>query len=323
MNNTFSNIDQVLTNKSYVTLNYHLHIDHRSHTREFIMDCFARSINMKYGNPNDATTHVASYFKMNASNMYQSNVEAIYIASNKNTDKLYDRCKNIFACLGYNLDNNILKIKPDRSSILTTINFKYENAEVSNSNVLSRIFTKSFDRALLFFYTSCFVYFSKFYLNFDNTKIIILDWVKSVHCEMQIINLYFDKIDSNNRYISVSSTCCVMCSLVLDDLRIEYYGRKINLSSSIYWKPPPNIIISESLRDKFNLIESMLTQGHYHTEQIVGGSNINRKPNYSDERMINECIIWTHLHSKHTLEFTPEEQIINDAINQFYINNKT
>jgi hypothetical protein len=322
MDNVFSNIDKVLTNKSYLTLKYHIQIDHRSHMKEFLMDCFTRSINMKYGT--DATTHVASYFKINVDSLSNSTtdkfkstsskVDTIFISANKNTDKLHERCKDIFASLGYSLNNNVLKVTKIRSSMLTTIRFKYENVDVSDSNVLSRIFTNSHNKALLFFYVACFVYFSKFYFDFDNTKIIILDRVKSVHCEMQIVNSYLNMIDSNNRYISISSTCCVMCALVLDDLRIEYYGRKINLGSSIYWRPPPNITISESLRDKFNMIESMLTQGYYNKSDVIDGGY---KPNYSDERMINGYAIWTYLHSKHKIDFTPEEQIINNAIDEF------
>lgn len=98
------------------------------------------------------------------------------------------------------------------------------------------------DIALFYFYLNVFIQFACKFFIFDKTEIEIVQaqnsYLNGMHCEMQLVSRYYDKIDDNNKYISISSDCCVLCGLALKTLNLEFFGTKSNLCSSRYWKPP-------------------------------------------------------------------------------------
>lgn len=370
----------------------HQKIDYNLEPKYFVMDSLTRCLNMKKSkNQAEQTTHCAIYFKffksisigkddndndVNNENTKPQCVEKLFISSNKNSDRLLNRLRNIFELINMKIvekDDKILiekksecDSKSDASNandedFLNALNYKFSNVyegmkyylseccsnEASstatsdcnslNSKLIYNLWLKCLeninkdlianneklknafqDLSLFYFYLTIFKQFSNDFFDFNNCKIEIINTrlndiqLNRLHCEVQLVSKYLNEIDyANNRYISLSSDCCIMCNLVLKNLNLIYYGAKNNICSSRFWKLP---VFSESIKqyqsyciDSFNKslyqdlcnIHKLLEKREYKQYNTKWDDELP----YSDEWIDNQFIIWQTLRYKKERSF--------------------
>ena len=337
-------------------LSKHQLVDFDMHPEYFIMDALTRCINVKKSKEFDQqTTHCAIYFKFIESED-KKKVEKLFISSNKFSNKLLDRLKNIFSLIGFDLVNEgethrLVKSR-DRISkdqfqrkYLETLSYKFSNLNEEiqfynhkkNSTVKpnqaeslykqvrkcvtkadakfiskNKNFENPFqDISLFYFFLNVFVQFADEYFNFENCEIEIIDPSVSMnvlgrHCEVQLVSNFLNQLDETNKYISISSDCCILCSLVLSNLGLEYFGAKNNICSSRFWEFP---VFSESMQQcELGRIEKF----HYDLNNGIRGicEKLSKKQfncynsewdvelPYSDEFIEQQDLIWQKLRNK-------------------------
>jgi hypothetical protein len=262
-------------------------IEHDIDPKSF-REAFLSCIDFKYSNLESA---LAYYFKIlgvkDDSNENNNNFESYF--------KKWGKC---FECI-------------DKSKLET--NTKFKNAFQ--------------DIALFYFYLNVFIQFSSNFLIFDETEVEIIhpenSNLKGMHCEIQLVSKFFHEIDSNNKYISLSSDCCVLCGLTLKTLNLEFFGTKSNLCSSRYWKPPRFINEKYVFQNKFekdfynelknlndNLQQKKFKSYNTHDEDEIP---------YSDEWIENQYSIFDKLRSRYSNENKIDIiEIINTKVSTYY-----
>ncbi|RMZ94891.1 hypothetical protein BpHYR1_030046 [Brachionus plicatilis] len=193
-----------------------IHVEYNKRLDLFVMDSLTRCLNIKKSTDKDQiTTHCAVYFKLNFSiDAKIQKVKKLIITSNKNAQKLKQRCKDLFSLIGYEIDDKLLIHKTNiKANFLNVLNFKFSNLSQSLNHCLekfnlgprvefgsdgSEVFeqwakhmehfmtinlidldekTKNAyrDSALFYFYLTIFYYFMEDSYCFENTELIIFD----------------------------------------------------------------------------------------------------------------------------------------------------
>lgn len=102
---------------------------------------------------------------------------------------------------------------------------------------------------LLYFYSNLYIfsYFANEYFDFNDTKISFeLSDQNSqngsyVHCEIKLVSAFYEQIfldNKNFKYMGLALKSCPLCSLILDNLNLDYCANKANLKSSFNWEYP-------------------------------------------------------------------------------------
>ena len=226
--------------------------NHARHYDWFLCDVLARFLNVKQSyDPSQVNTVTACY--------YDKPNKHVYIACNRNTNNIMRRI---------NCVRDYLSGK--EKNILACIQHKYASfgSNVNADNFYDLPLTSEYKLVI----THMMIAIKLF--PFMEVEFEIIPRINGVHAEMQILSKII-----NPDYIGVSALCCPLCSLMLEQSHVRFYGKKINLCASRYWQMPPGLDWLEETKEKIEMF--ILQAGH------LADAEKQTYPIYSDEPMLH------------------------------------